>query len=147
MMDSESSPARTGQRLRLCEFVQMSLSPEELYLQLGNLAAEMPDLAHCPITPEVNRWFGRACALVEEVGLEVVTLKVAWQNLSGPLREMNARTIASALHHALAKVELIAPARVQGSFIAAGNTLDAYAAVGRVLGGKNRCAFGRPLCG
>jgi hypothetical protein len=30
----------------------MSLSPEELYLQLGNLIAEMPDLAHCPITSE-----------------------------------------------------------------------------------------------
>jgi hypothetical protein len=110
----------------------MSLSQEEVYLQLGNLVAEMPDLTHCPITPEVNRWLGRACALVEQIGLEVVTLKVACQNLSGPLREMNVQTIASAVHHALAKVELIAPARVQGSFIAAGNTLDAYAAVGRV---------------
>jgi pimeloyl-ACP methyl ester carboxylesterase len=112
----------------------MPLSPEELYLQLGNLVMEMPDLAHCPITPEVNRWLGRASALVEEAGLDVVPLQVAWENLSGPLREMNAGTITSAVYHALAKVELIAPARVQGSFIAAGNTLDAYAAVGRVLG-------------
>jgi hypothetical protein len=114
----------------------MSLSPEELYLQLGNLVAEMPDLAPCQITPEVNRWLGRACALVEGVVdlTEVVTLKVASQNLSNPhLREMNAQTITSAVHHALAKAELIAPARVQGAFIAAGNTLDAYTAVGRVL--------------
>ena len=115
----------------------MSLSPEELYLQLGNLIAEMPDLAHCPITSEVNRWLGRAQALVEDVidSSEVTTLKVACQNLSIPnLRAMNAQTIASIVYHALAEAELIAPARVQGTFIAAGGTLDAYAAVGRVLG-------------
>jgi hypothetical protein len=115
----------------------MSLSPEELYLQLGKLVAEMPDLAHCPITSQVNRWLGRAQALVED-GIdssEVVVLKVACQNLSIPnLRQMNAQTIASVVHHALAQAELIAPARVQGTFIAAGSTLDAYAAVGRVLG-------------
>jgi hypothetical protein len=40
-------------------------SPEALYLQLGNLVAEMPDLANGPITPEMNRWLGRAAALVE----------------------------------------------------------------------------------
>jgi hypothetical protein len=115
----------------------MSLSPEELYLQLGNLVAEMPDLAHCPITSDVNRWLGRAQALVGDVldVAEVATLKVACQNLSHPqLRQMNAQTITSVVHHALAEAELIAPARVQGTFIAAGSTLDAYAAVGRVLG-------------
>jgi hypothetical protein len=117
-------------------FVQMSLSPEELYLQLGNLVAEMPDLAHCPITPEVNRWLGRASTLVEQVisRAEATPMRVACQNLPTVLREINAQTIASFVHQALAQVELIAPARVQGSFIAAGSTLDAYAAVGRVLG-------------
>jgi hypothetical protein len=43
----------------------MPLSPEELYLQLGNLVADMRDLAHAPITPEMNRWLGRACALID----------------------------------------------------------------------------------
>ena len=46
----------------------MSLTPEQLYLQLGSLVAEMPDLASGPITPEMNQWLGRAAALVEATG-------------------------------------------------------------------------------
>jgi hypothetical protein len=115
----------------------MSLSPEELYLQLGNLVAEMPDLARCEITPEVTRWLGRAIALVEQViGTgETVIMSVACQHLPNVhTRATNAQTIATFVHRALAKVELAAPARVRGTFIAAGHTMDAYAAVGRVLG-------------
>ena len=41
------------------------MTPEELYLQLADLVAEMPDLANSPITPEINRWLGRASAVVE----------------------------------------------------------------------------------
>jgi hypothetical protein len=125
----------------------MSLSPEELYLQLGNLVAEMPDLANCEITPEVNRWLGRAVALVGEVlgGAQETAMSVACQMLMIS-RSMNAQTISTFVHQAFAKVELIAPARVQGKFIAAGHTLDAYAAVGRVLGtGEDERAHGRPL--
>jgi hypothetical protein len=115
----------------------MPLTPEELYLQLGSLVAEMPDLAHGPITPEVNRWMGRACALVKQVDpfkVEFSTVASACQHLLGPLRETNAQTIAAVVHHAFAIAELNAPARVQGAFIAAGHTLHAYAAVGKVLG-------------
>jgi hypothetical protein len=32
----------------------MSLTPEELYFELGRLMAEMPELATGPITPEIN---------------------------------------------------------------------------------------------
>ena len=114
----------------------MPLTPEELYLQLGRLVAEMPDLTSGPITSDTNRWLGRACALVEQAGESAVALKTACQMLETDplLRRMNAQTIAATVHQALAKAELNAPARVQGAFIAAGHTLDAYAAVGRVLG-------------
>jgi hypothetical protein len=97
----------------------------------------MPDLANGPITPEVNRWLGRACALVPKVDAfkaDFASLGPACQGLGGPLQKMNAQIIASIVHQALAMAELDAPARVQGAFIAAGHTLDAYAAVGRVLG-------------
>ena len=46
----------------------VSLTPEQLYLQLGSSVAEMPDLASGPITPEMNSWLGRAAALVEATG-------------------------------------------------------------------------------
>jgi hypothetical protein len=96
----------------------------------------MPDLAHGPITHETNAWLGRAFALVEQAmgELQAAILMVACQHLNGPLREQNAQTVASYVYQALAKAELEAPARVQGAFIAAGHTLDAYAVVGRVLG-------------
>jgi hypothetical protein len=113
----------------------MPLSPEELYLQLGKLVVEMPDLVNCPMTPDVHRWLGRACALVDASGDAGASfMKIASQSIHGPLREMNAQAVTAIVHQALARAELDAPARVQGAFISAGNTLDAYAAVGRVLG-------------
>jgi hypothetical protein len=113
----------------------MPLKPEELYLQLGKLVKEMPDLRSGPITPEMNRWLGLAIELVgQAIGeLQAELMSVACQHLDGHLRQSNAQTIASLVNRALAKAELEAPARVQGAFIVAGNTLDAYAAIGRVL--------------
>jgi hypothetical protein len=111
-------------------------TPEALYLQLGSLVAEMPDLAHGPITPEMNRWLGRAALLVQLARCDtgsVVALRVASQNLNGSLRQGNAQTIAVIVNQALAKAELLAPAASQGSFIAAGNTFDAFAMVGKAL--------------
>jgi hypothetical protein len=56
------------------------LDAESLYLQLGQLIAEMPTLGgNAPITPEINRWLGRAAHLVTEagVGLDPVSFTVA----------------------------------------------------------------------
>jgi len=104
-------------------------------MRLSNLIAEMPDLAHCSITPEVNQWLGRAVALVEQVDPEqLTTMRVSAQFITtGELRDYNAQTIALILHGALAKAELNAPAAVKGTFIAAGHGFDAFAAVGNVL--------------
>jgi hypothetical protein len=110
-------------------------TPEELYFQLGSLVAEMPDLTHDPITPEVNRWLGRAAILVElaEPG-SVIALNLASQNLHGILREPNAQIITAIVHRALAWAEFLAPVSSQGAFIAAGHTFDAFVAVGKALG-------------
>lgn len=113
----------------------MSITPEALYLQLGSLVAEMPDLAHGPITPAMSRWLGRAVALVEETGdANAILLEAYAQNLDGALRAQNAQGIALILYQALAKAELKAPAAVQGTFIAAGHVFDAFRAVRQVLG-------------
>ena len=113
-----------------------SLTPEQLYLQLGSLVAEMPDLASGPITPEMNLWLGRAAALVEATGDIVgsVTMKNSAQWLASANRDLNAQMIAAVVFAALAKAELAAPAAVQGTFIAAGHAFDAFAAVSKVLG-------------
>lgn len=50
------------------------------------------------------------------------------------LRDQNAGTILAIAHQALAKAEIRAPAELQGAFIAAGHSFDAFAAVGKALG-------------
>jgi hypothetical protein len=113
----------------------MKLSPEALYLQLGQIVAGMPDLVAAPITLELNQWIGRAFALVETTGdrSDVIGFKVAADNLNGALRNINAQTIASIVHRALARAEMNAPVGAKGAFVAAGSSFDAFAAVGKVL--------------
>jgi hypothetical protein len=111
------------------------MTAEELYLRFCSLVKEMPELAYGPITPEMNQWMGRATVLVELMGdiVNTVQLKMMCQRLDGALRKANAEAIATIVYQALAKAEMNAPASVQGAFIAAGHTLNAYAAVGKVL--------------
>jgi hypothetical protein len=113
----------------------VSLTPEVLYLQLGSLVAQMPDLANGPITPEVNQWLGRAAALIAETSDQATA--ITFQNCAQFLavnRAYNAQAIMAIIYSALAKAELKAPAAVQGTFIPAGHAFDAFAAVGKVLG-------------
>ncbi|AIV49889.1 hypothetical protein X899_2456 [Burkholderia pseudomallei TSV 25] len=114
----------------------MSLDPESLYVQLGRLVETTPDLTRPgPISAETNQWLGRAAALVEASGDlgDLVTLKVAAQNLDSVLREPNAQTIVAIVHRALARAELKAPAASQGAFIPVGESFSAFAAVSKIL--------------
>ena len=113
----------------------MALTPVALYLELGHLAAEIPDLAAGPITPELEQWLGRASTLVESSGslADTIQLRTAIGNLNGTLRARNAETIAEIIQRALAKAELKAPPKAQGMFIVATNAFNSFAAVRKVL--------------
>jgi len=111
-------------------------TPEALYLQLGRLITEMPDLtAAGPISAETNKWLGRGAALMELAGIGVdhIQFSVAAQNMEGALRAGNAQTIKALLYAALARAELAAPAVAQGAFIPAGAEFDAFVEFGKVL--------------
>jgi hypothetical protein len=112
----------------------MSLSPEALYYQLGNLVAEIPELAG-PTTIETDRWIERAFELVELAGglADTIQLRVATENLDGMLRARNAETIRSIVQRALVRAELKAPPQAKGAFIVANSAYDAFSAVRRVL--------------
>jgi hypothetical protein len=59
---------------------------EALYMQLGQLISEMPDLSRgAPITPAINRWLARAAYLVTEakVGIENVEKEGVFQAFMG----------------------------------------------------------------
>lgn len=114
----------------------MILSPEALYMQLGRLVAEMPDWAGPgPVSNDANAWLGRASALVDQCSdlADKVAFKVAAQNLNGPLHEGKVQTIKSIVYAALARSELAAPLSVQGAFIQAGGTFDAFVAFGKAV--------------
>src|SRR5262249_40071425 len=95
---------------------------------------EMPDLANGPITPEMNRWMGRATSLVEMIAdpLDVIQLKTCVQYLAIN-RAHNAQAIPAIVHSALGKAEIAAPAGMQGAFIPIGNPLDALVVVSKVF--------------
>lgn len=113
------------------------LTAEAIYLRLGSLIADAPDLKADP-TPDTRRWVARVFAVIEGSnlldGVSVASFQIASQSLEGVLREMNADRILAIAHQALAKAELHAPAGLQGAFIAAGHSFDAFAAVGKALG-------------
>jgi hypothetical protein len=113
------------------------LTPEAIYLRLGALIADTPDFNADP-APETFRWVAQVFALIEAGKLvdtaSIAVFKVASHNLQSPVRDTNVGAILAVAHQALAKAELDAPAELQGAFIAAGHSFDAFAAVGKALG-------------
>src|SRR5262249_11620219 len=114
---------------------QMSVSPEALYFELGSLATEMPDLATGPITSEKKDWIERAAGLLHLTGglAEKIQFTTAVENLYGELQMRNAETITAIVQNALIKAEDGAPAWLQGTFLIAGNSSEAFAAMRAVL--------------
>lgn len=117
----------------------MPITPESLYMQLGEAVRSMPDLERCSaLAPETLTWLGKVHALILAQGdpVEVGTLKAAvthFQSGAQNLRAFGVNHITAALYRALAVAELNAPSSVQGAFIPTGNAFDAMAAVGKVL--------------
>lgn len=114
----------------------MKLNAEALYLQLGRLVADMPDLGTPgPVSEASNTWLGRAAALIDHSAdpSDRISFKVAAQHLGGFLHEGNAQIIKNIVYTALARAELAAPHSAQGTFIQAGAEFDAFAAVGKIL--------------
>ena len=111
----------------------MQLTPERLYFDLGRLIADMPELASAPMTRELQSWLASANALVKSSGglAEALQMKVACENLDGPLRDRHAETIANILHRAFAKAEASAPREVRGSVVARGPSLQGGAQAAR----------------
>lgn len=109
----------------------MKLNPAELYVAIGRLIEEQPDPDK---KNEFLRWLGRAHAILEKAspfeasGVKAATTVWFERDRWGVLDTTNA-----ALYRALAAAELAAPVSLQGSFIQSGNSLDAMAAVGKVL--------------
>jgi hypothetical protein len=121
---------------------QMAISPEALYVQLGRLVEAMPNLReHLPLRRDTQEWLGRIGALIAASGevIDIAEFNTYAACLSKDTMQLSAaQDLAIVVYRALAKAELKAPISVQGSFIPAGNSFDAMAAVGKVLGQATR---------
>jgi hypothetical protein len=118
------------------------MKPEVLYGQLRVIASTFPDTKFdAPPSEERHRWMGRAHALIAEaLGLSgAMEFQLAQKMLGNTTRhETGVREIVDLVYRALGVLELELPAGSQGSFIPAGNTFDAMAAVGKILASAKR---------
>jgi hypothetical protein len=121
----------------------MSMDPEALYIQLGRLVETIQDLDlhEYQLPSTTQHWLGRAAALIAEAGdsSDIVLFKTAVGALTSlHTRDRAREDIALVLYRALAVAEIRAPLSAQGTFIPAGNSFDAFAAMGKVLGTATR---------
>ncbi|MBD8575389.1 MULTISPECIES: phosphatidylserine/phosphatidylglycerophosphate/cardiolipin synthase family protein [Pseudomonas] len=126
----------------------MPITPEALYIQLGQFITEMPDLRnHGWNNPEGQRWLGRATVLVEAAGdlVDALNFKTTAQNLSSnpyiPGHDAAVQRMTAILYRALARAEMEAPAALRNSFIPTGEPYTALSAVGRALGDASQSIF------
>jgi len=112
------------------------MNSETLYRQVGRLIASVPDFKiYGDLSPDHLQWIGRASALIKASGdlLSHAEFSMSSANLMGPRREETLREVMMILYKVLADAELKSPAGAQGTFIPAGNSFDAFAAVSKVL--------------
>lgn len=122
--------------------MKSTLSPQAIYHQLGNLLADVPDLQgfdeDWALPRETIQWLSQATALVKAatgISEYSVRIEMAVRNLVATLRpEESSREILLVMNQVLATLELELPAGSQGAFVTAGASLDAYAAVAKIIG-------------
>ena len=115
------------------------MDPTEALRRLQVLVQSEPDLNRtesdhsCPA--DTLKWLGQLHAVVRGMKKtsDEVSLKVSIDSLIRSQGTSGSGIIRAVLYRALAEAELAAPASEQGAFIAAGNELDAFAAISKVL--------------
>jgi hypothetical protein len=112
------------------------MDAESLYHQIGRIIETMPDFSgYMPLTTEQLVWLGRANALVAAAGNinSKVEFDLAAKNIQTAARHDAAKSITLLLYKALGEAELKAPPNVKGSFIPAGSSFDALAAITKLF--------------
>jgi hypothetical protein len=120
------------------------MDPTEALRRLQVLVQSEPDLRVIrddnSYPAETLKWLGELDAVIG--AMKLTAEKVALKFGSGQLVKSGGRSgaeeVRAVLYKALAAAEFNAPASEQGAFIAAGNELDAYAAISKVLASAKR---------
>ena len=120
------------------------MDPTEALRRLQALVQTAPFLSHVDdrghIPSETLQWLGQLQAIVSAMKLmmDEIALRTATSMLVKTQGVTGSGEIRIILQRALAVAELQAPASEQGAFIAAGQKLDAYASISKVLASASR---------
>lgn len=108
------------------------IDSQELYVRIGRLIAEAPDLRRP--SPEHHAWVSKVVAVIEATGdlRDSKDVRDAAEYFDVH-PEIYYKSFGPLLQRALARAELAAPASATGAFIAAGSPMDAMTAVGKVF--------------
>jgi hypothetical protein len=113
------------------------LDPESVYRQLAALVGKSPSLSsNTYLNDESQRWLARSCALLRASGYEreAESIEYCTDVMLGTVNHSAGVTrIKAMVYRVWAQTELEAPVSLQGSFIPAGGSFDAFSAVGKVL--------------
>jgi hypothetical protein len=118
-----------------------TLPPQAAYHQLGILLADVPDLqrydANGNLPTATIQWLSKATALVKAatgISTESIRIDNAVKYVVSAIRpQTNTREIVLVLNQVLAMLELNLPISTQGAFVSAGASLDAYAAISKII--------------
>lgn len=114
-------------------------SPEEIYLELGNLLQTKPDLSNGIASEEAGRWVAQLTALIEETGDlgDAAELRAA----SSVNSALSIQSILAVLYRALARAERKAPLAMRGAFIPTGGSYTAFSAVSKAIENTSNVAM------
>lgn len=122
--------------------VHSKVTAEAAFGQLQHLLSSKPvDISGSFSVPETQQWLGRVLAIIEEVlgaGVYVRFSSIRDKMRSDIYGRQAEVDIVGLIYEALAKIELELPVQAQGAFIPAGNALDAFAAVSKILGSAQK---------
>ncbi len=126
-----------------------NMTPEAIYMGIGRLVENTPDLDNVKLTPQTQKWLADAYTLVQASGeltdlanlrleIDILTDNTKLQGVSIARQKSSANKIQTILYRALAVTELESIMAMKESFIPAGKGFDAFSAITKVFDSANK---------
>ncbi len=121
-----------------------NMTPEMIYMGIGRLVENTPDLDNVKLTPQTQKWLADAYTLVQASGeltdlanlrleIDILTDNTKLQGVSIARQKSSANKIQTILYRALAATELESIMVMKESFIPAGKGFDAFSAITKIF--------------
>ena len=126
-----------------------NMTPEAIYMGIGRLVENTPDLDNVKLTSQTQKWLADAYTLVQASGeltdlanlrleIDILTDNTKLQGVSIARQKSSANKIQTILYRALAATKLESITELQESFIHAGKGFDAFSAITKIFDSTNK---------